>query len=143
MSWNNDASGQVVHSFEQGVQWDTGVNALYREKNDTSSWSGEYRVSMKCVGEDGTVVAASEGEVEVFAPESFTKPKSMVAAIDPEGRLEPLIRQYGLEVVPFSSDLPTSTPVLVWTKAVPRFWLIGRSLPGGGCLLPCMLEILE
>ena len=108
-----DDNDQCVLQLNHEVQWSQGVSTLSLEKLNTSTWSGVYKIEVQYSDSNGHVLAQTEGEIQVFAKQDFTKPTAPIAAIDPEGRLAPLAQAYGIDILAFHEDLPIDIPVLV------------------------------
>ncbi len=106
-------AGEVVFTREMGISWEKGVSQLFSLRLDTEDLRGTHRLSAIVTGADGSELARSTLEFDVFGEEELKLPQASVALLDLGGELQRFFENREWGVMKFEPDTAPSTPVFV------------------------------
>jgi hypothetical protein len=105
--------GKVVKKWQENVHFTAGVSKLLRERLDSTSWSGAYRVEVRLTDRAGKNMAENRFDFDVYDALALRVPQAEVAVLDPENQLKPFLRKRGIAYEEFSETTAVSVPVFV------------------------------
>lgn len=108
-----NAAGKVVHRREIKTDWAAGISSLHQEALTTRSWSGNYRIQVKAMANDGSILSENEYSFDVFKSRRLRIAKTKVALVDRSNSLSDYFIERKIQVSTFDASTPISTPVFV------------------------------
>lgn len=108
-----NASGKVVHRKGVKTDWATGISSLHKEMLATRSWSGNYRIQVKVLADDGSILSENHYSFDVFKSRTLRMRKVKVALVDRSSPLNDYFTERKIEVSIFGAATPLSTPVFI------------------------------